>query len=165
MNSSLLSAFTHTQKTTTKRTGFQKKIWKLKRNICSADKYLLGWGQSQRDIGGHKAARAVCAPLGKEKREEHYQSPTRWPPVGHWYAYFWPHRQRQTPWCWPEDAISSNGICAQTSAIMYIKADVRFWICQRTLELAGVPLTSCSFQRRQQVHTECMKWKSLETLR
>ncbi len=35
---------------------------------------------------------------------EHCQSPTKWPPAGHWCECLRPNNQKQTSWGWPERA-------------------------------------------------------------
>ena len=92
------------------------------------------------------------------QQEEHRQSPTKWPPAGYRCACFWSNCQKQTPWGWHEGLTSSSGTCAHSPAVCS-----SIGICQRTPELAGLPLEPHS-PRLEQVHTEHMwqAWKSLE---
>ncbi len=102
---------------------------------------------------GHGRRRSLTH---QQEQDEHCQSPTKWPPAGHWCECLWPNNQKQTSWGWPEGQTSSIGPFAHCPAPWS-----SIGICHWTPELAGPPLAPCAFHRWEQVHPEHM-WKGLE---
>ncbi len=70
------------------------RVW---RRFQETSSYSRRAGQGCRWSWTHQQDRylLLCA-------DEHCQSPTKWPPAGHWWECLWPNTQKQTSWGWPE---------------------------------------------------------------